>query len=34
MEALTAFSEENRDLFIFGMPTEEEPVSYTHLGPD
>ena len=24
MEALTAFSEENRDLFIFGMPTEEE----------
>lgn len=24
MEALTAFSDENRDLFIFGMPTEEE----------
>ena len=24
MEALTAFSEENRDLFIFGMPSEEE----------
>ena len=24
MEALTAFSDENRDLFIFGMPSEEE----------
>lgn len=24
MEALTAFSDANRDLFIFGMPTEEE----------
>ena len=24
MEALTAFSEENRDLFIFGTPSEEE----------
>ena len=24
MEALTAISDENRDLFIFGMPSEEE----------